>query len=108
MPLSIDIQLQSLELLQKCFIVNSFYCYLLDHDYLCKANTFINRCRVCANNRNINMSAFIFDDSYARTAKRNIVSAYNSSQGNDGLLDTLRSLLNCGNNEPLNIFLREF
>ena len=112
MPLSIDIQLQSLELLKKCVIddsiANSFYCYLLDYDYFWKANTLINRCRVFANNRNINMSAFILDDMYARTAKRSIVSAYKSSQGKNGLLDTIRSLLSCGNNELLNIFLKAF
>ena len=54
------------------------------------------------------MSAFILDDMYARTAKRSIVSAYKSSQGKDGLLDTIHNLLNCGNNELLNIFLKAF
>jgi hypothetical protein len=77
MPLSIDIQLQSLELLKKCVIddstANSFYCYLLDHDYFCNANTLINRCRNFAKNSNINISSFIFDNTYARTAKKTLL-----------------------------------
>ena len=53
----------------------------------------------------------VIDDSIANSFYcylRNIVSAYKSIQGMDGLLDTIRNLLNCGNNELLNIFLKAF
>ena len=95
LPLSVDINLQTMDLLTKSVITNSlarsFYCGLLRS---CDtSNTTLSKCRNFSNNNRINLIQYIFNDSYAYSFKKAFLNKYKCTHGRDGLVDTIDTLL---------------
>ena len=113
LPLSVDINLQTMDLLKKCVITNSlarsFYSGLL-----CScdtSNTIVSKCRNFSNSNKINLIQYIFNDSYAYSSKKSFLNKYKCTPGKDGLVDTIGTLLNDYTDENvkvLNLLLKSF
>ena len=114
-PLSYQVNISNLDLLKKCILntslSQSFYCYLLTVNNSNHGHNLVDRCKRIADTYGFHLEEYIFCDNVVSSVKRNILQPYRCAHGTDGLVESIRSLLDNNNDENrnfLNLLLKTF
>ena len=112
LPLSHCIHLGTLDLVKSCIIssslTNKFYCemsLLSNSNYITK--TLVGRATSIASNNDIDLMK-IFCDNYSNSVKRKFCEQYKIKCGQNGFIDSVRSLISNANIRFLEILLKAF
>ena len=107
-PMSLRVGIGNLDSLRRCLLNDSisqkFYTDLLfylenDQQHSC-SKTLVSRALFYAKEYNIDLKRYIFSDKYQAVTKHKLLEEYYMKNGQNGLVDSLRNLLNhhCPNN----------
>ena len=116
LPASLSVQLDSLDLLKNCILNNSvarnFYCYLLNERRYKVSKTLVDRSNIFCQSNNVNLIKYIFSHDYMLKVKKITKEPYYNKPGTDGIIDTIRALLNDNyditSNQLMNLLLKTF
>ena len=113
LPLSHCIHLGTLDLVKSCIISSSltkkFYCemsLLSNSNYTTK--TLVGRATSIASNNDIDLMKYVFCENYSTSVKRKFCKQYKIKCGQNGFIDSVRSLISNANIRFLEILLKAF
>ena len=112
LPISLNIHLESLDLLRKCILSNSLTRYFYCEERHKIVKTFSGRVAKFCTKYDININKYVFNDNYMLKIKRVIKENYFIKNGTDGLIDSVRGILandyDTNGNIILNMLLKSF
>ena len=116
LPASLSVQLDSLDLFKNCILNNSvatnFYCYFLNEPRFKLSKTLVDRSNIFCQSNNVDLIKYIFSYDYMLKVKKITKEPYYNKPGTDGVIDTIRALLNDNydltSNQLMNLLLKAF